>query len=401
MTSGIDLAIAADTRSAMSAIQRGLLEPLEDVSEILETFGDDAEQSTEQLERGMRDAQRKTEDAKNEIRELRDGLNKAGRSGKDAGDDIERGMDRAKAGVNDLKDESNSTAREAAASFDGSAESIADAFQEVAANAFAGFGPAGAIAGLAAAAGIGLAVAGFTSVEEERKKLEERAADLAQAYIDAGSDVLDALTVTSRTADILTDPERRREAEELSKLLGGDLSLATRVLAGDSRALGEAQTFAAAQERELNDLGVAGIVQSSKRKSANDELKVSHDALTTVLEREAETQRTAGETARVQSDIYLDMINSTRGVTEEVDALGNRLYTLPDGKQIMIAAETGTATANVDGFKGDLDGIPRDVTTTVRVDADTGAVTRAIDNLNGRTVYVRVAADGRRGMPFE
>jgi hypothetical protein len=398
---GIDLAIAADTRSAMSAIQRGLLEPLEDVAEILETFGDDAEQSTAQLERGMRDAQRRTDDAKDEIRDLRDSLNKAGRAGKDAGDDIDRGMDRAKAGVGELKDESNSTAREAAASFDGSAESIADAFQEVAANAFAGFGPAGAIAGLAAAAGIGLAISGFTAVEEERKKLEERAADLAQAYIDAGSSVLDALTIADRTADILTDPESRKEAEKLAGVLGGDLALATRLLAGDTAALNEAQTMTAGIENEILDLKHRSLGASAQTKARLAGEISEREAMVDVINREVGVQQQAAQTAQVQSQIYLDLINSTRGVTEEVDELGNRLYTLPDGKQILIDALTGQATANVDGFKGDVDSIVRNVTTTVTAVANTSAVTRAIDSLNGRTVYVRVAADGRTGRPFE
>lgn len=79
-------------------------------------------------------------------------------------------------GLSEFRDESGSTAREAAASFDGSAESIGEVFQEVAANAFAGFGPAGAIAGVAAAAGLGIALSKLTEISEATNEAAEEGA---------------------------------------------------------------------------------------------------------------------------------------------------------------------------------------------------------------------------------
>ncbi len=80
---------------------------------------------------------------------------------KSLGKKTKKAAEEGKSGMDDFKQEANQTARESAASFDGSAESIVDVFQEVAANAFQGFGPAGAVAGLAIAAGIGLGVKAF------------------------------------------------------------------------------------------------------------------------------------------------------------------------------------------------------------------------------------------------
>lgn len=157
-------------------------------------------------------------------------LKRAGADAKDAAKDVDRFGDQAKAtavkvdnayeaiarsskarlgqgtkdaareaeqGLGEFKDEANSTAREAAASFDGSAESIVDAFQETAANAFAGFGPAGAAAGLLAAAGLGSAMSALQGIADEVNAAKEKVNDLASAMIDAGGS-LDAETVTER-----------------------------------------------------------------------------------------------------------------------------------------------------------------------------------------------------------
>jgi hypothetical protein len=110
-------------------------------------------------------------------------------TGKRMGDDLHDGTRRAGDGLSDFKDEANSTAREAAASFDGSAESIGDAFQEIAANAFAGFGPAGAAAGLAAAAGIGLVNAALQQAQEDAEKATEEVQDFRDQLDEVGNDI--------------------------------------------------------------------------------------------------------------------------------------------------------------------------------------------------------------------
>lgn len=313
----------------------------------------DAEKALENLEDAVGDTSREGGRDLDKIEdELKDVQKESKDTGRKLGNDLDDGFNRAKKGANEFKDEANSTAREAAASFDGSAESIVDAFQEVSANALGGFGPAGAAAGVALAAGIGLGVAGFEALEEERAKLEERARDLATAYIEAGSTVLTALVTAERTADVLTDEEQSKRAKELSKLLGGDLAQAVKIVAGDTDALAEAQRY---------------------YNSIQDDGLVSTVALGKALDQEAQIRRDAAEIAEVQSQINYDLINSTSGVVKEVDELGNELYTLPDKTQIMVDAQTGQATTNVENFKGDLDGIPDNVTSTVRVRVDDSA----------------------------
>lgn len=93
----------------------------------------------------------------------------------------------AKAGLSEMGDEAQSTAKEAAASFS-DLESGLDAIQEVAANAFAGFGPAGVAAGAAAAVGLGLVFSKLQSSTDQANALKDRIIAVAQAIDDAGGD---------------------------------------------------------------------------------------------------------------------------------------------------------------------------------------------------------------------
>lgn len=171
-----DLAQAA--RPAASRMGRELSGEMEDA-------GRDSERSLERVERSFRDL---STSARRESSQAGDSI----------GRNVEQGSDRAREGVREIGEESASTAREAAASFDGSATSIGDAFQEVAANAFAGFGPAGMLAGVAAAAGIGVVFAKIEEGAEDTEEFKQSVAELAAEFIEAGG-------VGSTSIDYLVD----------------------------------------------------------------------------------------------------------------------------------------------------------------------------------------------------
>lgn len=183
MAKDISISIASETRAFQKGVKDGIIEPLDGAVESIEDLGKAGDDTGEQLSDSMKDAQRKTELLGDEYTELRKKIDGVGKQGKDSFKEMKDASDKAKEGVSELKDESNSTAKEAAASFDGSAESIVDAFQEVAANAFSGFGPAGALAGLAIAAGIGIATSAFNDSEEAAGKAKERIQQLSSAFM--------------------------------------------------------------------------------------------------------------------------------------------------------------------------------------------------------------------------
>lgn len=181
----IKIPLVADVDDAVRGMSK-TADAVEEITDALEDVARDARKTEDALE-DVGDGTKKVGDEADDMaRKFRDDFDKVRKDSKDAGDAIGRnvkdGTDRAGQGMDDFKDEADGTAREAAASFDGSAESIADTFQELAANAFAGFGPAGAVAGIAAAAGLGIAISKLTEISEKINEAKEAGAEWAQTF---------------------------------------------------------------------------------------------------------------------------------------------------------------------------------------------------------------------------
>lgn len=396
-----EIGVGIDTGGFEKGVANGLVKPLEEASDAF----DDLEKAAKgaNVERELEKAQRATEDLGDELDDARDNLKRLGYDGRDAGDDVKRGMKRAEDGVEEFKDEANSTAREAAASFDGSAESIADVFQEIAANAFAGFGPAGAVAGLAAAAGIGLAVAGFEQMDEASEESKERANEWADSYIEAGGRVLDFQQTIARVQEITT--KRYDEATKNADLWGVSVETAISAMAGSGSAIDEvtrsveAQSDAAAigaqkaQELAQANGGTLSVLTQEEQKAA-----AAADALNLMT---GEMDRGATQ-ASVYSRLLADTARATEGATEAVDEFGDTVITLPDGKQVYIDAETGRATENVDAITNKIYGVPDG---HASVSVDTSAAQRDLDNWvvrnEGRTIRVNGRVEITSGVPFE
>lgn len=361
----IQLDIAANTRDFQRGVQ-DVDKALDKVADSLDDVAKDGDKATEKLERSFKDLADSAKD-----------------SGRDIGRGMDDGFDKAKDGAEEFKDEANSTAREAAASFDGSAESIGEALQEVAANAFAGFGPVGAAAGLAAAAGIGLAAAGFETVQEAEEESKQAAADWAEAYIDAGSRILDATQVVEKARDIITDPEQYKEAQDNAREWGVTESVAILAMAGDTNALTEASEKLRLKKRELNDTPISERTSEEMLTLMND-VRNGEEALNKLTDAQAQ--------GGIQADIYSESLRllaeNTAGTTSVVDEFGDTVYTLPDGKQIYIDAQTGKATENVDAIEKKV--FSMTTNKTIKIDADTTGVEGALRGLQGRTISVNV-----------
>lgn len=208
--------------------------------------GDMAE-ALEDLQDNVTDVQK---DGDKSLEKLEKSFAEVAKASREAGDDIKKGIGKdtkdatkeAQGGLKDLKEESLSTAKESAASFDGSAESIVDSFQEIAANAFIGFGPAGVAAGLAAAAGIGIISAAIVQTEEDTAEAKARIAELGKAMIEAGTDGKKPIeNVVNDLLDIVTNGDDaaktfkniQKEAEQL----GLDAGLLATAYAGGQEAI--------------------------------------------------------------------------------------------------------------------------------------------------------------------
>lgn len=201
MAKGISINFLADVRDFLKGT-KNVEDGLDDVADSLDDVVKEGDQANEKLEDSFRELAKA-----------------AKKSGDDIGDGMKQGFKKAEDGAQELKDEANSTAKEAAASFDGSAESIVDAFQEVAANAFAGFGPAGAVAGLALAAGIGIATAEFQKSEEAAAAAKDRVRELGLAFIESGADVAQVEAFQEALQGIITNADDAAvKVDDLRKL---------------------------------------------------------------------------------------------------------------------------------------------------------------------------------------
>lgn len=223
----IDITFIADVFPFTKGV-KNIEEALDDVADSLDDVAKDGDDAGDKVTKSFREIAREAQRASGSIdKDMRDGF------------------DGAKDGAEDFKQEANQTAKESAASFDGSAESIIDSFQEIAANAFAGFGPAGAVAGLAMAAGIGLAVKGFQDSQEAAEELKQKVADLTEQYIEAGrigsvslEDYIDAIkTLASETDDAKLSLTDIKDASGDNLQMMQDLAEAVGGLEGEYQAL--------------------------------------------------------------------------------------------------------------------------------------------------------------------
>jgi len=355
-----------------------------------------------------RQAQREVKDLSGALDDTADALDDLAREGKQAGDKIEStfrdmvrdagkaekavgnvkdGFKKAERGADEFKSEAASTAREATASFSDVTDAV-DAVQELAANAFSGFGAAGAIAGGAAAVGIGLVTAEFQKQQEEADKLKERLSGLYLEALESGRDYIDQSQFIAESNSLRFDTERADEWKKLqedTKKLALDENTIIKANAGDLEA--QAEVF-----RRINEAKDDGSAYYTTERDGIQRLKPEYadmenrwKATKEASDNYAQAVKDAQES---ESEFWQDVIANAGTASQEVDEFGNKLLTLPDGQKVLISADTGRATSNVDAFKGDVDGIPESVTTTARFTADTSRVDRELRRLDGRTLKI-------------
>ncbi|MCR2785438.1 MULTISPECIES: hypothetical protein [unclassified Microbacterium] len=374
----LQIDIAANTRAAQAQV-KDLSAAFDEVADSLDDLASDAarsgskvEDAAEEMGDSFKDVAKDADAAADKMEDsFRDMVRDAKRAGDDVGDGLDQGFKKAGDGVQEFKSEANSTAREAAASFSGSAEDIGDAFQEVTANAFAGFGPAGAAAGLVAAAGIGVVTAELQKQQEEADKLKERLSSAYQEAAEEGRDYLSVSQLISEANDLMFNPERADEYKKVraeAKLLAVDESTVIRANAGDLDAQKEVMGRINALQDDINEKGING---SGELRTQHELLKQSEERwqnITTATEEQSAKTKVA---AQVTHDFLMDAVRDAGVFEEEVDAVGNKLLTLSDGTEVVISAETGEAHQRVDEFKGDLDGVAQKTTyAKVKVEVD-------------------------------
>lgn len=277
MAKPISIDFTADTRKVIKETDN-LADGFDDVSDSLKDLAKDADKSGDKISDSFKDSAKgvdKLEDALEDGGDAAKDLDKRvsaafdsiSQDARDAGRNVEKsikdGTDGASEGVQELGEEANSEAKEMASSFDGSVESIAEMFQSLAANAFQGFGPAGAAAGLAAAIGIGLAISKLQESAEVNTEAKTKMAELGREIYETGG-ALDGADIAGKIADIAfslaTEDSWMKWGDQAETYVGlvkaamedldkVDTQAAFKALAGDVEAAAKAQdALAAANE---------------------------------------------------------------------------------------------------------------------------------------------------------
>ena len=397
MAGGFNLPFLADVSGFLKGTN-SMADALDDVADSLDDLATssarDAERAGDKLGDGFKDGSR---DAVQALGKVDSGLKDTGTeaktldskassafksiaadakaSGDKVGKSQKEGFKEAESGVKEFGDEANSTAKESAASFDGSAESIIGSFQEVAANAFAGFGPAGAIAGLAAAAGIGIAISQMQAGAEEANKFKEASIDLAGQIVDAGGDIRDVDLggiISAWGRQVVEDNwitpwtnEASTQFQETAKdarAAGVDIADAVKGSAGtaaDSQAL-LAGTADAWQElsKRIQDGTTYGQSGEEQLDASAQAAKTQRDALSDLrgqAEKNIKTTSDAVEIAKIETGVTGD---STAAIEANVKALEDKARALDDAAGNAMDAVTAEIKYN-DSMKSGADDIAK------------------------------------------
>lgn len=218
--SGASIDIAANTRAAQRNV-KDLGEAFDGVADSLDDVAREGDRSADKLESSFRDMVRTADDAGDKIKKKISG------------------------GLKDASSEAGQSGREAAASFSGEFDDVSDFVQETVANAFGGFGPIGAAAGVAAAAGLGILTAEMTKQQEAADEIRER---LTSAYSDAaeaGRTYLDTAQIIAEAQSLMFDKDRAEEYATLlddQKRIGADWYTLVAAHTGDLNAQREIQS---------------------------------------------------------------------------------------------------------------------------------------------------------------
>lgn len=185
-----NLGIASETKAAALGIKSGLIDPLDDAQKELFDLGKD--KSLDELAKDLQQAADKSEAARREISKLADQTEAAARgSMRKLGESAQDSATTAKESMAEIKQEALANASETFSSFDGDIESFADGIQGTFGGLIASIGPllgpAGLLAAVAGAAGVGLITNALRTAGEEQAKLRDDAAELAEGYLEAGS----------------------------------------------------------------------------------------------------------------------------------------------------------------------------------------------------------------------
>lgn len=300
MAGGVDVNIGADTREFDRAVKSGMVAPVEDAQGALEDYARAGTEAGGTLDRTFTAQQRATADLKRDI----DQLNSTIREGSSTTSrrqtaDLDTFRHKSTEAYDEAKDSARQNAIETAASFNGSFDSIAGGLQGLLSEFAVGFGPAGIIAGLVLASGVGLLTSQLDDGTEAADAQKQAVGELANQWIEYGkSGVASADDIKTRLEAMATsDPKdviiTLQKAWDLASVAGADYQSTVEAIASSNPA------------------------QIAKAQHAVEQLRKSHDAAASAAQNDGTKTYSAAIHGAVAAGKLADTLNAVEGQAKQ------------------------------------------------------------------------------------
>lgn len=314
-----EVAIGADGRAFDQGIRSGVIRPTEDAVKALEKLEDaagdagrDGTRDLDKLEESLKDVQQQTKDAE--------------RSMGDLGTGGVKGFDKASNATEEFKNEALANVSEVASSFDGSMESIGEVVQGTLGGVSSNLGALG-LAAVPIAASVGLITEAFVNAGEATDEARESAYEYGLTVAASGQ-YADA---SSRINELTGSVEGLKKVQDIATVAGWDQQdVVTALATGDGLP---------ALTKAFNDGASATMVATTR----TNELQGALDGT-------AQGFELAGQGADLQARALYNLATQAGAATGATDELGNVIVQMPDGKEVVIDAQTKTAYENLDAF---------------------------------------------------
>lgn len=329
MAKAHEVTIGADAKAFEQGVRSGIIEPLEDVEKAFEGIEDAASDAGRNGARDLDKTERSAKDLEEQLRDAQKQTEKTERALSDVGDGAKKGFGKAADAGAEFKDETLANVSEVASSFDGSMESIGDVVQGTLGGVTQALGPALGGAAALAAAGVGVITDAFAKAGEAA----DAARDSAFQFAYDVSGALDTAGYSQRIAAWTGDTEKLKQAQDIAKVAGMEVSDVIDALASGGDKL---DGVWAAFEQGSNSTMVAST-RAYELESA--------------LQGTREGYLNGADAAKIAENLNYEYTLSVGEATGATDDLGNAIYRLPDGKEVVVDAETKTASENLDAIE--------------------------------------------------
>lgn len=282
----------------------------DDVADSLDDVARDGDQALGRLDDSFRDLARRARDAKDDVQDV-------GKKGfKVAGD-----------ASSEFKSEALANLSEVSSSFDGSMESIGELVQGTLGGVTANI-PLVGLGAAAAAAAVGTITDAYIKADEATKEARDSAYEYGLTIASSG----EYAEAASRINELTGSVEGLQRVQDIATVSGWKQKDVLKALATGDGLPALTKAF---------DDGANSTLVAGRRVL---ELQGS-------LEGAAQGFDLAAHGAELNARALYDLASQAGAATGEVDDLGNAVVTMPDGKKIVIDADTKTAYEDIDAIE--------------------------------------------------